>query len=850
MWSYGTLSAFRMATPIFLPPDFHAQKKVFSSPRTTMRRKFIRILWTLLFGIGLFIALGIFFIERGWIGNMPDLEEMQNPISRFASQAYTADGKLLGTWSRSENRVFIAHDSISNHLFNALIATEDARFFNHSGIDAKALGRAIVKRGFLGQKNAGGGSTITQQLAKQLYSEQAQSTLQRLFQKPIEWVIAVEIERHYTKEEIMTLYLNYFDFLHNAVGIKTAASVYFGKPAKNLTLNESALLIGMCKNPSYFNPVREPERCRERRNVVLQQMVKAGYLSQDSCTALSQEPLELNFHRIDHKEGSATYLREYLRQILMAEKPDKQRYKEWQTQQYYNDSIEWETNPTYGWCKKNKKRNGDAYDLYTDGLKIYTTIDSRMQKHAEDAVFAHVARQLQPEFNRQKRGSSTFPYSRHLKRSQIDAIFRRAIRQSERYRTMKAAGYTNEDIVEAFKTATPMTVYSYHGDVDTVMTPLDSIRYYKSFLRSGMVSIDPATGYVKAYVGGLNYTHFQYDMAMVGRRQIGSTMKPFVYSMAMEDGYMPNDLISNAQRSYRVAGRSWTPRNSNHARAGQMVQLKWGLAQSSNWATANLMSQIDPSGGRLVRMLQNFGIANPDIHPSMALCLGPCDITVAEMASAYTAFVNKGIRCAPTLITRIEDSEGNVLAEFPPRMNEVISEKSSYAMIEMMRGVVEHGTARRLRYHYKLEGEIAGKTGTTNNNSDGWFVGFVPRLVTACWVGGEDRDIHFTSTSLGQGASTALPIWGQYMSRVYKDTALGYKEDEHFYMGEAAEAERAKTAERAKETKETPKKKNDHTGEPKTAPTTTEHKAAPEPVQPKKPTTPSNNTVSADKVFN
>lgn len=752
---------------------------------TPMRRKFIAALWLLLFSICLFFAFGVFAIEQGWVGNMPELKELQNPISKFASQVYTADGKLLGTWSRNENRVFVPKDSISSHVFHALVATEDARFYNHSGVDAKALARAIIKRGILGQRNAGGGSTITQQLAKQLYSTQAKSTLQRVLQKPVEWVIAVEIERYYTKDEIMTLYLNYFDFLHNAVGIKTAASVYFGKTPKELNINEAALLVGMCKNPSYFNPVREPERCRQRRNVVLQQMVKEGYLSADSCRMLSQEPLKLNFHRLDHKEGSATYLREYLRQILMADKPDRKKYKEWQRQQYYSDSIAWEDNPLYGWCKKNKKRNGEHYDIYTDGLKVHTTIDSRMQKYAEEAVFAHVARFLQPAFDKTRQASPSFPYSASLGQRTLTKILNRAMRQSERYRQMKAAGIDEMDIEKAFHTAVPMTVYSHHGDIDTIMTPLDSIRYYKSFLRAGLLSIDPATGMVKAYVGGLNYTHFQFDMAMVGRRQIGSTMKPFVYSLALEDdGYSPSSLISNARRSYG----GWMPRNANHARAGEMVTLKWALSQSSNWATANLMYNIDPSGTRLARLLQNYGVENPSIHPSMALCLGPCEVSVAEMASAYTAFVNKGIRSMPLLVSRIEDNEGNILAEFTPRMNEVITEQTSYEMIDMMRAVIDHGTGRRLRYKHNLKGPIAGKTGTTNNNSDGWFVGYVPRLVTACWVGGDDRDIHFNSTSMGQGASMALPIWGIYMSRVYADPRLAYKQDEDFYMGEKSQA--------------------------------------------------------------
>lgn len=746
-----------------------------------MRKTFVIILWSLFVLIIAAIATGAAAIKKGWIGYMPPLDELQSPISRFASQVISADGKLLGTWSRSENRIFVDYDSISPHLLQALVATEDVRFYEHSGIDVRALARAVVKRGLLGHAEAGGGSTITQQLAKQLYSSTASSTMERLLQKPIEWVIAVELERYYTKEEILTLYLNYFDFLHNAVGIKTAAQVYFGKLPGKLTLTESAMLVGMCKNPSLYNPVRAPERCRVRRNTVLQQMVKAGYLSEEEYEQLKDEPLGLNFHRVDHKEGQAAYLREYLRRILMADKPVRSDYREWQGQQFYADSIAWETDPLYGWCKKNKKKDGSNYDIYTDGLKIYTAIDSRMQRYAEEAVRGHVGRYLQRVFEKEKKGSPTFPYSSALSKQEVQKILERSMRQSDRYRLMKKDGASDEEIERAFHTQTPMTVFTYHGEVDTVMTPMDSIKYYKSFLRGGMISMDPATGQVKAYVGGVDYTHFQYDMCMVGRRQVGSTMKPFVYTLAMEDGIKPSDLIMNVQRTYMVAGRPWTPRNGSKARYGEMVTLKWGLSQSNNWVTAALMDSIDYTGRRLANLLRKFGVANPDIHPSLALCLGPCDITVAEMASAYTAFANKGIRCAPLLVTRIEDNEGKVVAEFSPRMNEVISDRSSYNMIEMLQGVMDHGTGGRLRYRYGITAPVAGKTGTTNRNSDGWFVGFVPRLVNACWVGGEDRDIHFNSTATGQGAATALPIWAYYMKKVFEDKSLGYLPSEQFY---------------------------------------------------------------------
>lgn len=744
-------------------------------------------MWLVFGGLIAFVLLMVFAIQQGWIGYMPPLDELQSPISKFASQIITSDGKVIGTWSKNENRIFVDYDSISPNVFEALIATEDERFYEHSGIDGRALGRAIVKRGILRQSSAGGGSTITQQLAKQLYSGQATSKIQRLFQKPIEWVIAVELERYYTKEEILTLYLNYFDFLHNAVGIKTAAEVYFGKHPRNLSLNEAATLVGMCKNPSYFNPVRNMERCVARRNVVLQQMVKTNALSQAEYEQISAEPIPLKFRRVDHKKGDAPYLREYLRRIMMAQKPDKSAYPEWQKNQYYEDSLAWETDPLYGWCNKNTKGDGSNYDIYTDGLKVYTTVDSRMQKYAEESVARQVGEVLQPEFNKQKSLTSNFPYSSNLSRQQVNNILKRAMRQSERYRMLKFYNASEADIEKSFNTPTEMTVYGYRGEKDTVMTPMDSIRYYKSILRGAMVSLDPTTGYIKAYVGGLNFKYFQYDMGMVGRRQVGSTVKPFVYAMAMDDGRTPNDIITNIQRSYMVAGHYWTPRNGSRSRYGSGVTLKWGLSQSNNWITAELMHQVDPTGHRFISLLKEFGFARNDLYPSIVQSLGPGEFKVVEMASGYTPFVNRGIRCAPILVTKIEDSQGNIVAEFTPRMNEVISEESSFKMLDMLQAVIDNGTAGRVRYRYDIKGPAAGKTGTTNNNSDGWFVGMVPRLITACWVGGDDRDIRLYSTSVGQGAATALPIWATYMKKVYADKALGYKEDEKFPSPEPAE---------------------------------------------------------------
>ena len=748
-----------------------------------MRKFFVRFLWFLLI-VGIMAVAGAFYaINEGWIGYMPPIEDLQNPINRFATQVYSSDGKVMGTWNfNRENRISIDYSKLSPSLVQALVATEDVRFYEHSGIDFFALGRAIVKRGLMGQKSAGGGSTITQQLAKQLYSSTAHSTMERLLQKPIEWVIAVKLERHYTKDEIITMYLNYFDFLHNAVGIKTAANTYFGKEPIDLTVNESATLIGLCKNPSYYNPVRNPERSRERRNVVLHQMQKAGYITQQQCDQYSAEPLKLNFHVADHKDGIAAYFREFLRRYLMAKKPQPADYPAWGRIKYYQDSINWETDPLYGWCNKNRKRNGSPYNIYTDGLKVYTTIDSRMQKYAEQACYDHVVKFLQPAFNQENRKRSTAPYTGKLSSAEVKKILMRSVRQSDRYRAMKSDNATDEEIERAFNTRTKMSIFTYHGEVDTMMTPLDSIRYLKSFLRTGFMCMDPKNGNVKAYVGGLDFVHFTYDMVMEGRRQVGSTIKPFLYSLAMENGFSPCDLAPNVQQTYMVAGKPWTPRNSGHARYGQMVTLKWGLQQSNNWISAYLMSKLNPSA--FVQLLQEYGIRNPEIHPSMALCLGPCEISVGEMVSAYTAFVNHGIRTSHVFVTKIEDFDGNILAQFQPRINEVISEESANKMLYMLKSVVDGGTAGRLRHKYGMTGELAGKTGTTNNNSDAWFMGLTPNLVCGTWVGGDDRDIHFDNMQYGQGAAMALPIFAYFMKKLYADPHLPYNENAVFDLDE------------------------------------------------------------------
>lgn len=747
-----------------------------------MIRKVVKILWIFIALISLVCVFIFFSIAKGWIGYMPPVEDLENPNYKFATEVFSEDGKVLGTYSYSkENRVFVGYNDLSPNIINALIATEDVRFAEHSGIDAYALTRAVVKRGILMQKNAGGGSTITQQLSKQLYSPSADNVMERLFQKPIEWVIAVKLERYYTKEEILTMYLNKFDFLNNAVGIKTAAFTYFGCEPKDLKIEEAATLVGMCKNPSLYNPVRYNEHSRGRRNVVLDQMRKAGYITEAERDSLQALPLKLKYNRVDHKEGLATYFREYLRGVLTAKKPDKANYRGWQMQKYYEDSLDWENNPLFGWCEKNTKKDGTKYNLYTDGLKIYTTLDSRMQQYAEDAVTEHL-KELQGYFFKEKKGAKKAPYTFRLTQEQVDEILGRAMRLSDRYRIMKKAGATEAEIKKAFDTPEEMSVFSWEGEKDTIMTPMDSIRYYKFFLRAGFMSMDPRSGHVKAYVGGPNYHYFQYDMAMVGRRQVGSTIKPFLYTLAMENGFSPCDEVRHVEYTLiDENGKPWTPRNANKKLIGDMVTVKWGLANSDNWITAYLMSKLNPYN--LKRLIHTFGVRNRDIVPSVSLCLGPCEISVGEMVSAYTAFPNKGIRVAPLFVTRIEDNDGNVLATFAPEMQEVISVSSAYKMLVMLRAVVNEGTGGRVR-RLGVKADMGGKTGTTNYNADGWFMGFTPSLVSGCWVGGEDRDIHFDTMLHGQGASMALPIWTKYMVKVLGDKSLGYDENETFQLPE------------------------------------------------------------------
>lgn len=739
--------------------------------------------WVLFVAVVGVIVLLFTAIVNGSIGYMPPVEQLENPIDKYASQVISADGKTLGSYAHSkDNRISVNYEDLSPDLVKALIATEDIRFADHSGIDAQGLFRAVIKRGVLMQKSGGGGSTITQQLAKQLFSPSADNMMERLFQKPIEWVIAVQLERFYTKEEIINMYLDKFDFLYNAVGIQSAARVYFGTTPKGLKIEEAATLVGMCKNPSYFNPKRQNERTRGRRNTVLEQMQKAGYITEAACDSLKALPLTIRFTRMDHKDGLAPYFREYLRLLLIAEKPVRSEYKAWQKQKFSEDSVAWETNPLFGWCNKNKKADGEFYNVYTDGLKIYTTLDSRMQKFAEDAVREHMGKDLQPAFFKEKKGRSYAPFSSDVRAGEVDTMIMRAMHQTDRYRSMKKSGMKEAEMRKEFQKPVEMRVYSWNGPVDTIMSPWDSIRYHKAFLRTAFMSMDPRTGHVKAYVGGIDYNDFQYDMVNGGRRQVGSTIKPFLYSLAMIEGFSPCDEMLHVQQQLTDEnGELWTPRNSGAKNIGEMVTLKWGLQNSSNWVTAYLMKQLSPY--TFVRLLHSYGLRNY-IDPVISVCLGTPDVSVGEMVGAYTTFANKGIRVEPMYVTRIEDSYGNTIATFNPQMNEVLTEEASYKMLYMLRSVVDGGTGSRVRYRYGIKAPMGGKTGTTQNNSDGWYMGFTPSLVSGCWVGGEDRSIHFDRLLEGQGASMALPIYGLFMQKVYADKTLGYSQDENFDVPE------------------------------------------------------------------
>lgn len=758
--------------------------------RQLRTRNIVKWMWISFLSIGMIGFLLLLLIYNGIIGYMPPIDELEDPHDNFASVLYASDGTTeLGRYYEvNANRENVDFKEISPYVIDALLATEDVRFLQHSGIDFRALGRTGVKTVLMGDKSSGGASTITQQLAKILYTKKAVRGWKRLFQKPIEWMIAIKLERVYTKEELIKMYLNRFDFLNNAIGIKTAAAVYFNKLPNQLNIQESALLIGMLKNPSYYNPLTQPERATNRRNTVLDQMRKAGLLTQWECDSISALPLTLDYHRVTRTEGTDSYLREQVRRMLTAKRPIRPRRSDYKSEssylvamgKYNTDSVQWADDPAYGWIAKNPRPDGEYYDLNNDGLRIYTTIDPRMQKYAEEAMYQHLGGVLQPAFAHEKGAN---PYTRNtneLPASTRAKLIEQGKRQTDRYRQMKEAGKSEAEIDAAFHTKRKMKVFAYvkengklkGGSKEVTMSPLDSMLYMKSILRMGMVSMDPQTGYVKAYIGGPDFNYFQYDMAGYGRRQIGSTAKPFLYSLALEQDYTPCSTLLNSRPTYN----GWSPRSSSGGRAGQMVTLKWALTTSNNWISARLLADLQPAN--LANKMRLFGITG-HIDASMPLCLGPNDVSVLELVGAYTAFANNGIRTNPVIVSRIEDEKGNVLYTAVPHRTEVIAQSAYFNILDMLQNVVNRGTARSLRA-MGITAEMGGKTGTTNYNADMWFVGFIPDLVTGVWIGGEERYIHFDNMAYGQGARAALPIYGLYMQKVYADRTLPYRQDEKF----------------------------------------------------------------------
>ena len=703
--------------------------------------KYTMFVWILLMGPFLSFFLIILLVNIGLFGDLPKVDELLNPKNNLATIVYSGDMKILGKYY-SENRVNVNFSELDSDIVKALIATEDARFYEHSGVDAKAIGRAMT--GFARGGNQGGGSTISQQLAKMMVPRENLSKIELAVRKVKEWIIASKLEKLYTKEEILSLYLNKFDFLNLAVGIKSAAQIYFNRSQDSLNMEQAAMLVGMAKNPAYFNPIRFPERTLQRRNVVMSQMLKYGYLSEQKFDSLKALPLDLSFRPENHNDGLATYFREYLRDNFMD-----------------------------AWCKKHiNPETGKPYNIYKDGLKIYTTIDSRMQEHAELAVKAHMT-ELQRSFSKECLNKKNAPFAWNVNKKEIDDIMMASMKRSDRYRKMKEDKIPHDDILQTFYKPVAMRVYSLRGDIDTVLTPYDSIRYYKSFLQTGFMAMEPQTGYVKAWVGGINYKHFKYDHVKVSKRQVGSTFKPFVYALAIQEGYSPCHQVPNVKTCIRTeSGVDWCPDNSdgpNDKNIGKMITLKKALALSINYVTAWVMKQYGPRA--VVNLAHRLGIT-ADIPEVPSICLGTADISVYEMVAANSTFANKGTYIQPTFITRIEDKNGKVLEEFIPNSDEVFSEEKAYAMIQLMRGVVDGGTGSRLRFRHKLTNQIAGKTGTTQQNADGWFMGLTPELVAGVWVGGEDRSIHFNSMVEGQGASMALPIWGRFFSLIYADPKL------------------------------------------------------------------------------
>ena len=750
--------------------------------KDTTKKKIIKWFWVLFTTPILLVAALIFCV---WMfADIPSFEELENPQSNLATQVIAEDGEILTTF-HIENRSYVSYEELSPNLVHAAVATEDSRFYRHSGIDFESLARVLVKTVLGGSSSQGGGSTITQQLAKTLYPRQdvssripGVSTLKMVWIKLKEWVTAVKLERSYTKDEIMNMYMNQIFFGSNAYGIKAAAQTFFGKSPIDLTVEEAATLVGMVNKPTRYNPALNPDKSLARRNLVISRMEQNGFLTKEEADSIQQIPITLSYQIQDHNAGIGPYFRDMLRRTMNAKEPKRSSYTQYED--YVVDSLLWADDAFYGWLNKNTKSDGTRYDLDRDGLRIYTTINYKMQKYAEEAVAEHLGQDLQKSFDRHLKWNRNKPFASDIDQKTIDQLMKQARRWSDRYRIMKANGASEGDIRKSFTEPVRMRLFSWDkkGYIDTVMTPDDSIKYYKGHLRAAFMAIEPHSGFVKAYVGGPNYRYFKYDNVRQGKRQVGSTIKPFLYTLAMQEGMSPCDRVVNVPQTFLVGDTTWTPKSTDKDEwIGQTVTLKWGLTKSSNNISAYLMKQYGPEA--MVEMMRKMGIGCY-LDPVNPLCVGAADISVYEMVAAYNTFPSKGVYASPIFVTRIEDNLGNVLGEFTNRKKEAISDYTAYLMANLMQGVVNSGTGVRLRAKYGLKGEIAGKTGTTNDQSDGWFIGYTPTLTAGVWVGAEDRQVHFESLSLGGGSNMALPIWGIFMRKVLADGTLGVYETDKF----------------------------------------------------------------------
>ena len=750
-------------------------------------RKYLILFWILFALPFVFVTVLFMMISNEKLGPMPSFSELENPKNNLAAEVYSEDGILLGKYYL-ENRTWTDYKAISPYIVNALVATEDIRFYRHSGIDVRALGRAFG--GFFSGKNKGGGSTISQQLAKLLYprdTARVSSVTKKIklaVSKLKEWQTAVKLEKSYTKEEIITMYLNKFDFIYNAVGIRSAAKVYFNTTPDSLNIQQAAVLVGMLKNSALYNPVKNLDLMMIRRNVVLSQMARYGYLDPAVADSVKKLPIELDYKEEDHNSGLATYLREYIRNTMIKVKPDRNKFV---FDEQYEDALwEWNNNPLYGWCRKNKKPDGSNYNIYRDGLKIYTTINSKMQKYAEEALTEHLSKDIQPKFYQFAKTLKNPPYSDDLTSKEIDDIITTTIKRSERYRNMRSSKISEDSIMISFNTPVRMKIFSWKGERDTVLTPLDSIRYYKYIMHSSFMVEDPHTGYVKAYVGGPDFRYFKYDAVTDQKRQCGSTIKPFLYTLAIQNGYSPCYEVDNIPRTfdlgiprkYELGDSTWTPRSTGKKEdQGKTVTLKWGLAKSENNISAWVMKMFTPKA--VVDLMHRMGIRSK-IDAVWSIFLGTSDVTLEEMVGAYGTFANKGVYTHPMYVTRIEDKNGNTVSEFSRKIEEVISEDQAFQMLDLLQGVVRIGSGIGLRYTYNLTNQIGGKTGTTQNHGNGWFMGVTPNLVAGVWSGWEDQSIHFNTLDEGQGAVIALPIFGIFLKKVYADPQFSTMDEDIF----------------------------------------------------------------------